>query len=65
MSSWCHYYAHNRPLIIRYAENGTLRIKKAVNVDHNKRVISDKTRELNDALQQLSVSRLVEYPGRL
>jgi len=47
-------------------ENGTdgiLRIKKAIDkaidVDHNKRVISDQTSELDDAFQQFSVSRPV------
>jgi len=43
-------------------ENGTdgiLRIKKAIDMDHNKRVISDQTSELSDAFQQFSVSRPV------
>jgi len=42
--------------------HGILRIKKAIkktiDVDYNKRVISDQTSELNDAFQQFSVSRL-------
>jgi len=39
--------------------DGILRIKKAIDVDHKQRVISDLISQLNDAFQQFSVSRPV------
>jgi len=73
MSSWCKSYIHNRPLTIHYNsrlntvyqtlsssyEIGANVMRKAIDVEYNKGVISGQTRELDDAFQQFSVSRPV------
>jgi len=45
--------------------DGLLRIKKVLDMGHSKGVITQKTRELDDAFQRYTVSCLIEYEGHL